>query len=111
MHVIKKVKICCYTSTVTFSLAKPYLKIRGAEAARAKRASHKMNDGKACRYFLKLNLISQLRDILHPGLWPLFKRLDFSWKIGRVTERPPLFPIFLATMKYSLLTRACAVLL
>ena len=54
--------------TVPFSLAEPYLQIRGAEAETAKRASHKMNHWKACRYFLKLHLISQLRDILRPGL-------------------------------------------
>ena len=39
MHVIKKVKIVCYTSTVTFFLAEPYLQIRGLEAATGKKAS------------------------------------------------------------------------
>lgn len=37
MHVIKKVKIYCYFSTVTFSLAEPYFKVRGVEAATEKK--------------------------------------------------------------------------
>jgi len=38
MHVIKKVKIYCYFSTVNFSLAEPCFKILGVEAATAKKS-------------------------------------------------------------------------